>query len=542
MGVICSEKTSKNSNRKSGDNKFKEIQKKKSRDGDDVEIFFFDTSSEKYDMILNFYSFEQLKKNGYKYYFTTKGKEKYNNCKNELNIVIGILGMKNRGKSFLLGQIMQNTDYLPPNGFLDTTYGISCNFPRDRKSGAFFITLDTAGRDSPLLQNNIFDDNNYKNFIKDQAITEIVLSDYIIQESTVLIAVVEQLSFEEQEMLKTLITRLKRKEIKGNDKRKLLVIHNLMNIRKVEDIKKFIDGTLKKSLTFKLKEQSMWKNFDKNDSKRKVYIQVFDDKEEDLKQSKLEIIHLVFGAHDKEETNEEMKKVKEEYNEPALRYIRDYITIDKGKEFDIVESFQKFLIKSSSKYLTRNIDNNSIVIGKEKKLKKTINETNTDKINIDKTYIPLEGKNLSFELKAFIKDLGGNETFYNKIIPRYSVRLIKKENNSFFIEIIFELFGKVKELKRKIMYDDDKYLYIITIKGELEEIEKPGKDIYGNLEYSLFDFQIKIEKFVTDLKDNKEIEIEIQKPELEKKIKIDENNNNGIYSIYLASNIYNVEN
>ena len=92
------------------------------------------------------------------------------------------------------------------------------------------------------------------------------------------------------------------------------------------------------------------------------------------------------------------------------------------------------------------------------------------------------------------------------------------------------------------MYDDDKYLYIITIKGELEEIEKPGKDIYGNLEYSLFDFQIKIEKFVTDLKDNKEIEIEIQKPELEKKIKIDENNNNGIYSIYLASNIYNVEN
>ena len=122
------------------------------------------------------------------------------------------------------------------------------------------------------------------------------------------------------------------------------------------------------------------------------------------------------------------------------------------------------------------------------------------------------------------------------------MRLIKKENNSFFIEIIFELFGKVKELKRKIMYDDDKYLYIITIKGELEEIEKPGKDIYGNLEYSLFDFQIKIEKFVTDLKDNKEIEIEIQKPELEKKIKIDENNNNGIYSIYLASNIYNVEN
>ena len=82
----------------------------------------------------------------------------------------------------------------------------------------------------------------------------------------------------------------------------------------------------------------MWKNFDKNDLKRKVYIQVFDPK-----QSKLEIIHLVFGAHDKEETNEDIKKVKEEYNEPALRFIRDYISVDKGKEFDIVESFNKFL-------------------------------------------------------------------------------------------------------------------------------------------------------------------------------------------------------
>ena len=141
-------------------------------------------------MILNFYSFEQLTKKGYKYYFTPTGKDKYNNSKNELNIVIGILGMKNSGKSFLLGQIMQNTDYIHPNGFLDTTYGIRCNFQRNRKSGKFFITLDKTGSDSPLLQNNIFADNNYKYLMKDQAITEIILSDYIIQESTILIAVV----------------------------------------------------------------------------------------------------------------------------------------------------------------------------------------------------------------------------------------------------------------------------------------------------------------------------------------------------------------
>ena len=163
-----------------------------------------------------------------------------------------------------------------------------------------------------------------------------------------------------------------------------------------------------------------------------------------------------------------------------------------------------------------------------------MNETINDKIHIEKTYIPLEGKNLSFNLKELSK-----ESFNDKIVPRYSARLIKKENNGFFIEIIFELFGKVKKLKRKIMYDDDKNIYIIMIRGELEEIEKGGEIIYGNMEYSLFDFPIKIAKFLTDEIDKKDIEIEILELEKEKEkdIKIDENNN-GVYSIYLASNIY----
>ena len=87
------------------------------------------------------------------------------------------------------------------------------------------------------------------------------------------------------------------------------------------------------------------------------------------------------------------------------------------------------------------------------------------------------------------------------------------------------------------MYDDDKNIYIIMIRGELEENEKGGEIIYGNLEYSLFEFPIKIEKFLADEIDKKEIEIVISEPEQEKDIKIDENNN-GVYSIYLASSIY----
>ena len=326
------------------------------------EDFFTERNSINYDMILNFYSFQQLKKNGWTCYFTPEGKEKYDKCIKENNIVIGILGMKNRGKSYLLGRIMENDDYKPPSGFLITTYGISCNFPKNTKTGSFFITLDTAGKDSPLLQNDLFKDN-IKSFARDQVITEVVLSDFIIQESNILIAVLEQLSFEEQEMLKTLIERLKKKEIKGIQKRRLIVIHNLMNITSVKDIKNFIKNVLLKSLTFKLEPQSMRGNENYDDSKKKVYIQNVDNENENNNQNKLEIVHLIFG-------NKDIDEINEEYNEPALRYIRDYISINSTRKFDIVKSFKDFIYKNSSKYLTGDeFKEDSIIIEKPKKKK-----------------------------------------------------------------------------------------------------------------------------------------------------------------------------
>ena len=50
---------------------------------------------------------------------------------------------------------------------------------------------------------------------RDQKVSEYVLSDFIIEQSDVIIAVLEQLSFIEQDMLKNLIYQLKEKNIKG---------------------------------------------------------------------------------------------------------------------------------------------------------------------------------------------------------------------------------------------------------------------------------------------------------------------------------------
>ena len=61
-------------------------------------------------------------------------------------------GNKNRGKSFLLNRI---TGYNIQSGYLHTTEGISSNFPnlKDKEGKSKnIITLDTAGKENPLLE------------------------------------------------------------------------------------------------------------------------------------------------------------------------------------------------------------------------------------------------------------------------------------------------------------------------------------------------------------------------------------------------------
>ena len=443
-----------------------------------------------YDMVIDFSSFEQLKNEGWVALFSEKGKDKYEKCKKENNITIGIIGNKNRGKSFLLGRIIGKKNYQNPNGFLITTQGISANFPILEDTDQVFITLDTAGKDNPLLESPIFNDKEKdKEFIKkiarDQKVTEIVLADFIIQESDILITVLEQLSFAEQDMLKNLLNQLKEKKIEGINRRKLIVIHNLMNISEVEGIQSFISNILKKSLTFLLTEQFMsdFKDESQNidDSKKLIYVQITNDID------KLEIVHLVIG-------NDNIPEIRKEYNEPAFRYIRKAIKIATQRKFDLINSFKNFIITNSQKYLNgEGLGKDSLKIDESKyKEKKTIS------IKLD------DNKKSKIDLKGVIVDSKGIHNFLPSIEPRYTTRIIEKDNNKLFIEIEFEMFGKLNEqIKTKISIDKNQYL--ITINGSVEEIGKSNENsiksdnskcIKGNLKYSEFYFQVIIEKYI----------------------------------------------
>ena len=122
-------------------------------------------TKEFYDLILDFSKFEQLKEGGWRIIWGKEGKEKYERCRNKDNVVVGVIGNKNKGKSFLLSKFIDKENYSKnEHGFLVTTKGISANFPildEEGENQTNVITLDSAGKDNPLLDvsNNIDDQN-----------------------------------------------------------------------------------------------------------------------------------------------------------------------------------------------------------------------------------------------------------------------------------------------------------------------------------------------------------------------------------------------
>ena len=95
--------------------------------------------------------------------------------------------------------------------------GINSNFAilklKEVKSKNIIIFY-TAGKENPLLEPTndkkmIKKDDEIRLLSRDQLICEEILADFIMQKSSVLIAVIEQLSYVEQIMLTGLIERLK---------------------------------------------------------------------------------------------------------------------------------------------------------------------------------------------------------------------------------------------------------------------------------------------------------------------------------------------
>ena len=165
-----------------------------------------------YDLVIRIDTFRNLKKKEQGDYGCDILYSKdfdYDKRTKEERVRIGVLGNRNRGKSFILSKL---TNHKVPSGFSIKTKGISLKYPDMKtKDGKGIVIIDSAGFETPLLES--FDckldslsnldakETNTKinDLAKDRAILEVFIQKYVIRHSDIIIAVVGQLTYSEQQ-------------------------------------------------------------------------------------------------------------------------------------------------------------------------------------------------------------------------------------------------------------------------------------------------------------------------------------------------------
>ena len=171
--------------------------------------------------------------------------EKIPNIIEENSIVIGVIGLGNVGKSFLLSLFMK--EELPIGDSMHTK-GISI------KKNDKIIILDSEGAEAPLTKYNVSKDlyegdlhkkeiNESDNLIqimaRDKKAVELFIQDFLIEKSNILFIVVGQMTLSEQKLINRVVN-----ETNNNT---IFVIHNLKNLYSKDQIENYIENTFKKN-------------------------------------------------------------------------------------------------------------------------------------------------------------------------------------------------------------------------------------------------------------------------------------------------------
>lgn len=133
---------------------------------------------------------------------------------NSNRTVISIQGLFNRGKTWIANKLCGTS---LPSDFKVTTRGLSFMIPKTERSRNWII-LDTAGTNSPV--SDLADDS-----LVEKKISERLLQDLVFELSDIMIIVVNELTWPDQEYLHALHHRL---ATSSKTFKQLFVIHNFM--------------------------------------------------------------------------------------------------------------------------------------------------------------------------------------------------------------------------------------------------------------------------------------------------------------------------
>jgi hypothetical protein len=333
----------------------------------DKELFPNSKSYEQfYDIVVKIDSLKQLN-DGWEVKFTEDGLNRYEKNKNETTVSVGVVGNYNKGKTNILQKLCADDEELP-QGYSIQTQGISVKYPSNLKKSVTLI--DTAGYETALKLGSIHEDipGNEKQkedkiieLARDKHLTELFLQTFVLEKSNIIIAVVGQITYSDQKLL----NRLKSYN-KGNN---MLVIHNLLNFVRIEQVENYIKDTFSEIMKLKKINYVQYENYPKGMYNQNYYVEIIKDNKDTKKA--LQITHLIMAKDYSEAGNY--------YNPTTIHYMKDEIKTCKIiKEFDILDEIKKHLYETSPKIMEEEskIHEVSKIINEDNKLIKIHNNGN----------------------------------------------------------------------------------------------------------------------------------------------------------------------
>ena len=411
---------------------------------------FKQTFKDFYDVVVKIDSIIDIAKKGWAIEMN-KGEENYNKYKNESLLKIGVIGNANKGKSHLLSKISKMDDL--PSGVSIKTEGLSIKYPdlsvfKDRK----IVLLDSAGFETPVLisgekSKNKEKNKQFKEKSKEKLITELFLQNYIINNSNILIVVVDSLSFSEQKLIMKVKKEMERSKINIP----LYIIHNLKMYTTKEEVEDYINNILFKSATFTLKQGL---NVTMNMNSEEVYYYYEINEEKDQKGQN--IFHLIYANEGSEAGNI--------YNPYVLEFMKNSFQQNTNLQpFDVIKTIKERYIKVSQDIIEKGDKDEKIDIN-------SFDTTNPKLIKLkNESEIKLK--------RCLIDEIGLSNFKANGFEPVYN---IFKKDNKLIVRV--ETPGNCKISTSKIETQEE--YNVIKLTGEKIKDEEPK-----NLDENIINFR-----------------------------------------------------
>ena len=406
-----------------------------------------------YDIIVHIDSIKDINK-GWKLEMSPNAEKNYKNFKTQQVLRIGVIGNANKGKSFILSKISKMK---LPSGMSIKTEGLSIKYPD--LTGGFnnrkIALLDSAGLETPVLVDDIKDNEKneiFKEKSREKLITELFLQNYIVNNSDILIVVVDSLSFSEQKLL----LKVKKEMERAKRKIPLYIIHNLKTFITIKQVEDYIQNTLLKSATFKLEKSHNINTKYNHISDIHCYNEITQDKDQ-------KIVHFIYAN--------EGSPAGEKYNNFGLDYIeKAYQGIFGLQPFDVIESIKERYIKVS-KDITEKTEKENL---------------SNDSFQSDDPYlIKLKDEKEIILKKCLIDELGFSNFKANGFEPKYNI--FCKDNK---IIVRVEAPGNC-DLESKIEIQGE--YNVIKLYGEKRKDKEPenlDKNIFTSREIGPFSLEI----------------------------------------------------